>query len=169
MWDLVPWPGMKPRPLHLELRVLAAGPPGKPLAPLLVIRTHISAVHFTTPFGPSIGLWSSIGLKLVFFFFLQICSFPSIPPFQPMATSHFISQTKTLGAVIIFGIFFLLYSMFSTLADPVALSSNTHSIWSLLTTSIHYLRSNDHHPHRCKWPSPTPTPITVRWWSFDLR
>ena len=29
MWDLVPWPGIKPGPLHWELRVLAAGPPGK--------------------------------------------------------------------------------------------------------------------------------------------
>ena len=169
MWDLVPWPGMKPRPLHLELRVLAAGPPGKPPSPTFSNKdSYFSSAlyHPIWTFNWSLKLNRS---KTRLFFFLQICSFPSIPPFQPMATSHFISQTKTLGAVIIFGIFFLLYSMFSTLADPVALSSNTHSIWSLLTTSIHYLRSNDHHPHRCKWPSPTPTPITVRWWSFDLR
>ena len=29
IWDLVPWPGIEPRPLHWELRVLATGPPGK--------------------------------------------------------------------------------------------------------------------------------------------
>ena len=29
MWDLVPWPGIKPRPLHWEGGVLATGPPGK--------------------------------------------------------------------------------------------------------------------------------------------
>ena len=29
MWDLVPWPGIKPGPLHWELRVLVIGPPGK--------------------------------------------------------------------------------------------------------------------------------------------
>ena len=29
IWDLVPWPGVEPRPLHWELRVLATGPPGK--------------------------------------------------------------------------------------------------------------------------------------------
>ena len=28
-WDLVPWPGIKPRPPPLEWRVLATGPPGK--------------------------------------------------------------------------------------------------------------------------------------------
>ena len=31
MWDLVPWPGIKPGPLHWEHRVLATGPPGKSL------------------------------------------------------------------------------------------------------------------------------------------
>ena len=29
MWDLVPWRGIEPRPLHWECRVLATGPPGK--------------------------------------------------------------------------------------------------------------------------------------------
>lgn len=29
MWDLVPWQGTEPRPLHWEYEVLAAGPPGK--------------------------------------------------------------------------------------------------------------------------------------------
>ena len=29
MWDLVPWPGIQPRPPHWECRVLATGPPGK--------------------------------------------------------------------------------------------------------------------------------------------
>ena len=29
MWDLVPWPGTEPRPLHWEQGVLATGPPGK--------------------------------------------------------------------------------------------------------------------------------------------
>ena len=28
-WDLVPWSGMEPRPLHWEWGVLATGPPGK--------------------------------------------------------------------------------------------------------------------------------------------
>ena len=31
MWYLVPSPGIEPGPLHWELRVLATGPPGKPL------------------------------------------------------------------------------------------------------------------------------------------
>ena len=31
MWDLVPWPGVEPRPLHWEHGVLATGPPGKSL------------------------------------------------------------------------------------------------------------------------------------------
>ena len=31
MWDLVPWPGIEPRPPALELGVLASGPPGKSL------------------------------------------------------------------------------------------------------------------------------------------
>ena len=31
MWDLVPWPGIKPRPLHWEHGVLATGPRGKSL------------------------------------------------------------------------------------------------------------------------------------------
>ena len=30
MWDLVPWPGIEPRPLHGERGVLAPGPPGSP-------------------------------------------------------------------------------------------------------------------------------------------
>ena len=29
MWNLVPWPGIEPRPLHWEHGVLATGPPGK--------------------------------------------------------------------------------------------------------------------------------------------
>ena len=29
MWDPVPWPGIKPRPLHWECRILATGPTGK--------------------------------------------------------------------------------------------------------------------------------------------
>ena len=29
VWDLVPWPGIKPGPLHWERRVLTTGPPGK--------------------------------------------------------------------------------------------------------------------------------------------
>ena len=29
LWDLVPRPGIEPRPLHWELGVLIAGPPGK--------------------------------------------------------------------------------------------------------------------------------------------
>ena len=29
MWDLVPWPGIEPGPLHWECGVLATGPPGK--------------------------------------------------------------------------------------------------------------------------------------------
>ena len=29
-WDLVPWPGIKPRPLHWEHGVLVSRPPGKP-------------------------------------------------------------------------------------------------------------------------------------------
>lgn len=31
MWDLVPGPGVEPRPLHWEYGILATGPPGKPL------------------------------------------------------------------------------------------------------------------------------------------
>ena len=31
MWDLVNWPGIEPRPLHWELRLLATGQPGKSL------------------------------------------------------------------------------------------------------------------------------------------
>ena len=31
MWDLVPWPGTEPGPLHWECRVLTTGPPGKSL------------------------------------------------------------------------------------------------------------------------------------------
>ena len=34
MWDLIPWPGIQPGPLHWELRILASGPPGKFPAPL---------------------------------------------------------------------------------------------------------------------------------------
>ena len=30
IWDLVPWPGMEPGPLHWEPGILATGPPGKP-------------------------------------------------------------------------------------------------------------------------------------------
>ena len=29
MWDLVPWPGIEPRPLHWEHRVLSTRPPGQ--------------------------------------------------------------------------------------------------------------------------------------------
>ena len=29
MWDLVPWPRMKPHSVHGECRILATGPPGK--------------------------------------------------------------------------------------------------------------------------------------------
>ena len=29
MQDLIPWPGIEPRPPHWEHRVLATGPPGK--------------------------------------------------------------------------------------------------------------------------------------------
>ena len=32
MWDPIPWPGIEPRPLHWEHRVLATGPQGKPLS-----------------------------------------------------------------------------------------------------------------------------------------
>ena len=35
MWDRVPWPGIQPRPLHWEHRVLATGPPGKSLTDFL--------------------------------------------------------------------------------------------------------------------------------------
>ena len=31
IWDLVPWPGSNPGPLHWEHRVLTTGPPGKSL------------------------------------------------------------------------------------------------------------------------------------------
>ena len=31
MWDLVPWPGITPRPLHWELRIFVTGSPGKSL------------------------------------------------------------------------------------------------------------------------------------------
>ena len=31
MWDLVPWPGIEPGPLHWEHRVLTTGPPRKSL------------------------------------------------------------------------------------------------------------------------------------------
>ena len=34
MWDLVPWPGIEPGPLHWEHWVLSAVPPGKSLAGL---------------------------------------------------------------------------------------------------------------------------------------
>ena len=36
MWDLVPWPGVEPRPLHWECGVLATGPPGKSLSVLYI-------------------------------------------------------------------------------------------------------------------------------------
>ena len=35
MWDLVPWPGIEPRPLHWENGVLATGSPGKSLCHIL--------------------------------------------------------------------------------------------------------------------------------------
>ena len=41
MWDLVPWPGIKPGPLHWELGILAIGPTGKsPSSPFLTIEFH---------------------------------------------------------------------------------------------------------------------------------
>ena len=36
VWDLVPWPGGEPRPLHWECGVLATGPPGKSLSVLCI-------------------------------------------------------------------------------------------------------------------------------------
>ena len=35
MWNLVPWPGIEPGPLHWKQGVLAMGPPGKSLTSLL--------------------------------------------------------------------------------------------------------------------------------------
>ena len=40
MWDLVPWPGIKPSSLHWEYGVLATGPPGK-FPHFIVINLHI--------------------------------------------------------------------------------------------------------------------------------
>ena len=37
MWDLGPWPGMNPGPLHWECGVLATGPPGSPALSLFLI------------------------------------------------------------------------------------------------------------------------------------
>ena len=37
MWDLVPWQGMSPGPLHQEYEVLATGPPGESLKCLLIL------------------------------------------------------------------------------------------------------------------------------------
>ena len=37
LWHLVPWPGIRPGPLHWERGVLAAGPPGKSLWQLLYV------------------------------------------------------------------------------------------------------------------------------------
>ena len=35
VWDLVPWPGIEPRPLYWEHRDLISGPSGKSYSPLL--------------------------------------------------------------------------------------------------------------------------------------
>ena len=36
MWNLVPWPGIKSRPLHWECKLLAPGPPGSPYPRFIV-------------------------------------------------------------------------------------------------------------------------------------
>ena len=39
MWNLVPWRGIKSRPLHWECRLLATGPPGSP-SPRFISEAH---------------------------------------------------------------------------------------------------------------------------------
>ena len=52
MWDLVPWPGIEPRPHALGCKILATGPPGKSLPwflkvkPLSHTHTHCRVILF---------------------------------------------------------------------------------------------------------------------------
>ena len=52
MWDLVPWPGIEPGPLHWKHGVLATGPPGKSL---FVVFTMVSN-YFVGIFSPTSDL-----------------------------------------------------------------------------------------------------------------
>ena len=52
MWDLVPWPGIEPGPLHWQHGVLATGPPGKSL---FVVFTMVSN-YFVGIFLPTSDL-----------------------------------------------------------------------------------------------------------------
>ena len=47
MWDLIPQPGIKPQPLHRELKVLAPGPLGNSLKGILYqqVETSKSSYH----------------------------------------------------------------------------------------------------------------------------
>ena len=64
-WDLGPWPGIEPEPLHCEGGVLTTGPPGKSLSPSLdsasfLFSLCVIASHPTDrlcPQGRNNGCW----------------------------------------------------------------------------------------------------------------
>ena len=59
MWDLIPWPGIEPGPLHWELAVLTTAPPGK--SPTFILNQ---------PLEVSIVLLHKFG-SMIFSFFME--------------------------------------------------------------------------------------------------
>ena len=50
MWDILPWPGMEPPPLHWEHGVLALGPPGKSLDSVCLLPLIATVLPFVRHF-----------------------------------------------------------------------------------------------------------------------
>ena len=78
MWDLVPWPGLNPGPLHWKHGVTATGPPGKSHRLLASTKTYLSPedsaplqcspIEVVSPPPPNLRAlrWSKLHFQLFF-------------------------------------------------------------------------------------------------------
>ena len=57
MWDVVPWPGIEPTPLHWEHGVLAPGPPGKSLDSVFLIHLIATILPFMIHFVMCLSIY----------------------------------------------------------------------------------------------------------------
>ena len=99
MWDLVPWPGSNPGPVHGEHRVLAPGPPGKSQTPYGFCWWEWSISMHAIPNSYTCGVLflSCKQTTLLRFWLLTVLSWQQVINCLSTHVEYFVSSFHLLG------------------------------------------------------------------------